>query len=212
VRPGGDGWLDLTRVLHDGHPVWPGDAPFEVAVTARIPDGSSVNLLRISGTTHLGTHVDAPWHYDDAAARLDSVPLDLLIGEALLVEVAPIDAPIEVAELPDGPLPPRLLVRTGQPDAWERFPEAFRSFSAAAIDHLAAAGVRLLGTDAPSVDALTSRDLPAHHACGRNGVTIVEGLALTAAPLGTGTLACLPLRLAAGDGAPARAAWRPDGA
>ena len=208
---GSDGWLDLTRALRDGHPVWPGDAPFEIAATARIPDGSSVNLLRFSGTTHLGTHVDAPWHYDDAAPRLDSVPLDLLIGEARLVEVAPGDAAIEVEELPTGPLPPRLLVRTGQPDAWERFPEAFRSFSAAAIDHLAAAGVRLLGTDAPSVDALTSRDLPAHHACGRNGVTIVEGLALARAPLGTGALACLPLRIAAGDGAPARAAWRPDG-
>jgi arylformamidase len=206
------GWLDLTRALHDGHPVWPGDAPFEIAATARIPDGSSVNLSRISGTTHLGTHVDAPWHYDDAAPRLESVPLDLLIGEARLIEVAPGDAPIEAEELPSGPLPARLLVRTGQPDAWERFPEAFRSFSAEAIDRLAAAGVRLLGTDAPSVDPLTSRELLAHHACGRQGVTIVEGLALTRVPLGPGTLACLPLRLVAADGAPARAAWRPSGA
>jgi arylformamidase len=204
------GWQDLTRALVDGHPVWPGDAPFEIAETARIPDGSSVNLLRIAGTTHLGTHVDAPWHYDDAAPRLESVPLDLLIGDALLVEVAPDGGAIAASELPAGPLPPRLLVRTGQPDAWQRFPDTFRSFSADAIDRLAAAGVRLLGTDAPSVDPLTSRDLAAHHACGRHGVTIVEGLALALAPLGPGTLACLPLRIDGADAAPARAAWRPD--
>ena len=202
-------WIDVTRALPSGHPVWPGDAPFELSETARIPDGSSVNLLRLTGTTHLGTHVDAPWHYDDDAPRLESVSLSLLIGPARVIEVAPGDGPIAPDELPDGPLPPRVLVRTGQPDVWEAFPERFRSFAPEAVHHLADAGVRLLGTDAPSVDALTSKELAAHHACRRTDTTILEGLALARAPLGPCDLICLPLALVGADAAPARAILRP---
>lgn len=205
-----DGWIDVTRALPSGHPVWPGDAPFELSETARIPDGSSVNLLRVSGTTHLGTHVDAPWHYDDTAPRLEAVPLATLIGDAIVLDVAPGTGPIEVGELPPGPFPPRVLVRTGQPDAWSVFPEAFRSFAPGAIAHLASEGARLVGTDAPSVDALTSTELAAHHACRDAGIVIVEGLALAEVPAGSCTLMCLPLRLVGADAAPARVLVRPN--
>lgn len=208
MTPDGPGWIDVTRALGPGHPVWPGDTRFELTETARIPDGSSVNLLRLTGTTHLGTHVDAPWHYDDEGERLDAVPLEVLMGPAVLIDVSASGGPIDAAELPGGPLPPRVLVRTGEPDAWTAFPEDFRPFSPGAIQRLSEAGVRLLGTDAPSVDALTSKDLAAHHACGRSGVTIVEGLALSRAPVGPCELICLPLSLVGADAAPARAVLR----
>lgn len=207
-----DSWIDVTRALPSGHPVWPGDAPFTLSETARIPDGSPVNLLRASGTTHLGTHVDAPWHYDDEAARFETVPLSTLIGEATVVHVEPGTHPIEVDELPAAPLRSRVLVRTGQPDAWSSFPEVFRSFTPGAIAHLARAGAILIGTDAPSVDALTSKDLAAHRACLEAGVIIVEGLALASIASGAYTLMCLPMRLVGADAAPARVLLRPVGA
>lgn len=207
-----DGWIDVTRALPSGHPVWPGDAPFTLSETARIPDGSSVNLLRASSTTHLGTHVDSPWHYDDGAPRFEAVPLSTLIGDANVVDVAAGTHPIDAAELPNGPFPARVLIRTGQPDVWTEFPEGFRSLTPAAVAHLAQAGAKLIGTDAPSVDALTSKTLAAHRACLEADVIIVEGLALASVEAGRYTLMCLPMRLVGADAAPARALLRPVGA
>lgn len=203
------GWRDATRSLPSGHPVWPGDTAFELARTARLEDGDSVNLMRASGTTHLGTHLDAPWHVDRDGARVESVPLTVLIGPGVVVDVRGGSGPVRAAELPDGALPGRVLLRTGQPDAWTSFPDAIRPLSVDAVRHLADRGARLVGTDAPSVDELDSRDLPVHHACHRAGLAIVESLALTNVPDGPCEVVCLPLKLVGADAAPARVVVRP---
>ena len=69
-------------------------------------------------------------------------------------------------------------------------------------------GVRLLGLDVPSVDAIDSRDLPTHHALAAAGVHILESLDLAAVPTGVYELIALPLRIAGGDAAPVRAILR----
>ena len=203
------GWRDATRSLPSGHPVWPGDTPFELARTARIEDGDSVNLMRMSGTTHLGTHLDAPWHVDRDGARIERVHLTVLIGPGHVLDVRFGSGPVRATELPDGPLPGRVLLRTGQPDVWTSFPASFRPLSVDAVRHLAERGVRLVGTDAPSVDAFDSRDLPAHHACLRAGLSIVESLALAEVPDGACDVICLPLKLVGADAAPTRVVVRP---
>ena len=76
---------------------------------------------------------------------------------------------------------------------------------------MAERGVRLIGTDAPSVDPLTSKDLPAHRACAAHDLTIVEGLALARVAPGRYELICLPLSLPEADASPARALLRPLG-
>jgi arylformamidase len=99
-----------------------------------------------------------------------------------------------------------VLLYTGERDEWgTEFPLAFRPLSAEAIGWLAARGVRVVGTDAPSVDALESKDLPAHHACNRAGLLIIESLALARVSPGRYELICLPLSLPTMDASPARA-------
>jgi arylformamidase len=205
----GPAWIDVSRRLPSGHPVWPGDTPFRLEPTARLAEGGTVNLSRLSGTTHLGSHLDAPLHYDDGGAAIESVPLTALIGPGLVVDLRAGDGPIAAEELPDGPLPGRVLLRTGQPDAWEAFPRHVRPLSLEAVARLAEGGVATVGTDAPSVDALDSAELPAHHACGRAGLAIVEGLALERAPAGPCDVMILPLPLVGVDAAPVRAVLRP---
>jgi arylformamidase len=102
-----------------------------------------------------------------------------------------------------------VLLRTGQPDAWQGFPTRIRPLSVEAVARLAEGGVATVGTDAPSVDALDSADLPVHHACGRAGLAIVEGLALERAPAGPCDVMILPLPLVGVDAAPVRAVLRP---
>jgi len=199
--------IDITRELSAGHPVWPGDTPFTVEQVASIEAGSSANVLQLRTTTHLGTHVDAPWHYAADGGRLRTVGLDVLVGEALVLD-APGEGPVSVDALPAGPLPPRVLLRTGQDERWEAFPD-YRRLSPALIDELARRGVRLLGTDAPSIDALDSADLPAHKACYRAGIVIVEGLELSRVAPGRYRLICLPLRIPHADASPVRAVLEP---
>jgi arylformamidase len=106
-------------------------------------------------------------------------------------------------------LPERVLFFTGQPEVWEAFPEDFEALPPEVVHLLADRGVRLIGTDAPSVDPLTSKDLPAHKACLERDVLILEGLNLQGVAEGRYELLCLPLCLPDADASPVRALLRP---
>jgi arylformamidase len=210
--------IDVTRALGTGHPTWPGDPPLTLEASARIAEGAAVNVNALHTSLHIGTHVDAPWHYDAAGARLGGVDLRRLLGEALVLDVSEGDGAIRAEQLDaaiadhggGGPLPPRVLLHTGEADDWgTTFPVGFRSLDPSAIAWLAGRGVRLVGTDAPSVDALESKDLPTHRACAEHDLTILEGLRLARVAPGRYELLCLPLSLPDADGSPVRALLRP---
>ena len=71
--------------------------------------------------------------------------------------------------------------------------------------------MRLVGTDAPSVDPYDSADLPAHRALAEAGVAILENLLLDHVPPGPYRLLALPLRLEDADASPVRALLLPPG-
>ncbi|MCS7067565.1 MAG: cyclase family protein [Meiothermus sp.] len=199
--------LDITRRIYPGVPVWPGDTPYSYQLTALIAQGDSVNVGKITTTTHLGTHLDAPWHYVDTGEKLESVPLSVLVGPCRVVDARGQKA-LSVAFLKGVELAERSLFFTGQPNDWADFPHHFMHVEPEAARYLAGQGVRLFGTDCPSVDPLTSKDLPGHKAFAQAGVYILEGLALEGVPAGTYELLALPLRLEGADAAPVRAILR----
>ncbi len=202
------GMKDITRVLHPGHPVWPGDTTFALEQSATLGEGSSVNIMKLTSTTHLGTHVDAPFHYLADGPRLAAVPLELLVGEAEVIDARgyhPVSPDVLAGH---GALPERVLFYTGQPERWEAFPEDFAPLSPELVDALAARGVRLVGTDAPSMDAFASKELPVHAAFARHDMIIIEGLNLAHVALGRFELICLPLSLPHADASPVRAVLR----
>ena len=198
--------VDITRALTTGHPNWPGDTPFKLDLTADIQLGSAVNIMALSTSTHSGNHLDAPFHYSKGGGRLATVPLDALIGDAQVIDARPGVVPELLGPFPD--LPERVLLFTGEPAHWEVFPEAFTPLTPELIHALADRGVKLVGTDAPSVDALTSKTLVAHRACLERGVTILEGLNLQSVGEGLFELICLPLSLPDADASPVRAILR----
>jgi arylformamidase len=110
--------------------------------------------------------------------------------------------------LPRQPAVPRLLLATGTASDPETFREDFAALSPGLIDYLHGAGVKLVGTDAPSVDPFASKDLPAHRRFLANDMAILEGLALERVPEGTYELIALPLRLVGFDASPVRAVLR----
>jgi arylformamidase len=78
-----------------------------------------------------------------------------------------------------------------------------------AATYLAQVGLKLVGTDYLSIDRHPSKDHPAHHILLEAGIVVVEGLDLTQVEPGEYDLACLPLRVAGADGAPARVVLKP---
>ncbi len=201
---------DVTWPVGEGIPVWPGDAPCALEWTMLRSRGASVNVAELRMSAHTGTHADGPFHVADDGARIGAAPLDAYLGPALLVDVdrgAPIDAALVGRVLAAGPVE-RVLFRTGCWTDPAVFPTAFPAPEPDAARALVEAGVRLVGTDAPSVDPYDSTELATHHVLGAGGVAILENLHLAGVPAGRWELIALPLRLADADASPVRAVLR----
>jgi arylformamidase len=174
----------------------------------RIARGDVCNLSVLVMGSHTGTHVDAPYHFLADGPRLGEVPLDRMVGEALVADLRGRDAvdasALEGVPLRDGDL---LLCLTDNSRRWEA-PEFRRDFTyltddAAAL--LVARGVRAVGMDYLSIERFGSPDFPVHRRLLGAGVFVIEGLDLRGVEAGRYTLVCLPLKFPDLDGAPARA-------
>lgn len=202
--------IDITHPLSERTATWPGDTPFSLTETARIAQGDTVNLSVIRTSPHVGTHADAPLHYDERGTAMADLSLAPFIGPAQLVALEGRRA-ITANDLRQLGLQPgleRLLVRTGSCPDLSRFYPELTYFEPDAIHYLAALGVKLIGTDAHSVDASDSKELPAHRACAQTGIHILENLRLNGVEPGEYELIALPLKLEAADGSPVRAVLR----
>lgn len=199
---------DISQVLRPDLPVWPGDTEFGFERTWKMEDGSPVNVGRMSMSTHSGTHADAPLHY--AADGLDAagMELDPYIGTCLVVDARGVRGAVDVADLPHIDSVDRVLFRT-----WDAFPHGeWRSdwlpIAPETIEWLALQGVKLIGTDAPSVDPQESKTMAAHKAVLEHEMRILEGLVLDDVPEGRYELIALPLKVAGGDAGLCRAVLR----
>jgi arylformamidase len=200
---------DISRPIHTGMPVWPGDTAAEFKLVATIPEGSSCNVGRLHLSVHTGTHADAPFHYNQTGAKIDAVPAETYVGPARVVDIRG-HATITIALLSahDFSATPRVLFKS---DTWTDpavFPATWPLLAADVPAWLGARGVKLVGLDVPSVDHRWSKDLAIHHALDAAGIVILENLNLHAVPPGIYELIALPLKIKDGDGSPVRAILR----
>lgn len=201
---------DISQPLRNGIPPWPGDTEFSFEPTARLgEDGSVVNVGRFTASCHTGTHIDAPFHFDDDGKKVHELELEIYVGIARVIEVSGAES-IGESELSEHDFDgvSRLLVKTGAWTEREVFPERIVHFRLDAAPYLASRGVRLVGTEMPSVDPIESKDLPAHHALHEHGIHILEGVVLDGVEPGGYELIALPLPLRNADGCPVRAVLR----
>jgi arylformamidase len=201
---------DVSVPLVSGMPGYPGDPPFTIEVVQRLGE-APFQLSRMSLASHTGTHVDAPAHFVAGGATIDQLPLEILLGKARVVEVGVRErverGDLEALDLRDDL---RVLLKTRMSGQLMKagFQEDHVYLSEDAALYLVQAGIKLVGFDYLSIDRFGSADFPAHHALLDAGVVIVEGLDLSGVEPGEYDMACLPLRVAGGDGAPARVVLR----
>jgi arylformamidase len=198
---------DISVSLSEGTPVYPGDPRVRIEPVTRLSCGDAANVSRITMSTHSGTHLDPPRHYSDNGISVDRIPLSILMGQALVVEIPAIKA-ITADELRRFPIrgEERLLLKTANSLFWSD-PAFCCDYSYLTPDgarFLVDSGVKLVGIDYLSVERFDG-DGDVHRILLENGVVILEGLNLGGVVGGSYELVCLPLKISEGDGAPARA-------
>jgi arylformamidase len=203
--------IDVTVPLSRDVPTFPGDPPFDIRFKHRIADGDPFNGAEVTFGTHSGTHVDAPYHFLADGATVDQLPLEILMGKARVVELRAREkierADLEALDLRDDI---RVLLKTRMSGQLRQpaFQEDFVYVTPDAATYLVQAGIKLVGIDYLSVEKFQTKDYAAHHALLGAGVVIIEGLDLSDVEPGEYDMTCLPLRIAGGDGAPARVILR----
>jgi len=163
----------------------------------------------LSFGSHTGTHVDAPKHMIEGGESVDKLPLDVLMGPAVLVGVGNQVMAVGEKELRLHELKghKRILIKTRN-SSFIRDPQFREDYTYLAPDgaeYLLSLGVKLVGVDYFSIEQFHSGHHRTHNTLLKAGVIIVEGLDLSLPAPGPYELRVLPLRLAGLDGAPARA-------
>lgn len=203
-------WIDITQPLTNEIAQFPGDTPFSYSPTFTKEETGSANIGQMTTSLHIGTHIDAPFHYDSAGKTVEQLDLDRYIGKAVVIDVSHTDK-ITAAILQEFEWEnvSRVLLRTSLSNNPKHFPDQIPYLDPDIASLLQEKGVTLIGVDIPSVDAPDSKDLETHHALYRNGINILENIMLDHVKEGLYELIALPLAIHGADGSPVRAVLRP---
>ena len=203
--------VDLSLDICDRTPTfWP-DPKTAVIPHLRI-ENLKYNITQLVMSTHLGTHLDAPFHFFDDGRTVDQLDLSKGFGPAHVLDftnkcpdgtITREDLQQHVERIGEGA---RIIIKTG----WDKqFPDD-RYFaegpgvSPDACNYLVEQKAACLALDMPTVLAADYVDV--HRALLRAEVLIIEGLAnLDTLENDHVLLVALPLRIKGRDGSPIRA-------
>ena len=206
------GWVDVSVGLRTGMPHWPGNPAVKIERTQSMELGGHSNVSSLSMGSHTGTHVDAPAHFLKGGKGIDEMPFEATNGRARVIEIRSRSA-IQRRELERHRLcrGERVLFKTANSArCWKKkaFVKDFVYLSTQAGEYLASCGLRAVGVDYLSVGGYRKNGGEVHRVLLEAGIWIIEGLDLSPVRPGRFELACLPLKIIDGDGAPARAMLR----
>lgn len=235
--------VDLTHALDQQTVYWP-TAPSTFELTelyaGKTEAGFYYSAYSLCTPEHGGTHMDAPVHFAEGAQSTDQVPLERLVGPAIVIDVrdkakADSDYRLTAADvtaweqrhgrIPAGSI---VLLQTGWSARWPdrkaylgddkpgdasnlHFPSYGAEAAAVLVNDRKVAA---LGLDTASTDYGPSSDFPVHRVMGAANVSGLENLTnLDQLPATGAWVAALPIKIAGGSGGPARViAFVPAGA
>jgi kynurenine formamidase len=233
VPPEGS-WVDLTYDFSAQTIYWPTAKPFELEVVSaqRTPAGYYYAANNFSAAEHGGTHLDAPVHFAEGKWTTDQIPIERLVGQAIVVDVQPgadssadyrVDwAAIARWEQEHGSISPNSMVffRTGWGRRWpdrtaylgtsRTGPEAvsglhFPGIDSAVAQWLVDRKVKAVGIDTPSIDYGQSSSFPTHRALFAANIPAFENVAnLNRLPARGSFVIALPMKIKGGSGGPLR--------
>jgi kynurenine formamidase len=229
--------IDLSHSFDAQTIYWPTEEGFklEKEQDGVTPAGYYYASNKFSAPEHGGTHIDAPRHFAAGANTLDQVPLDQLMGNAILIDVtkqceSSRDYLISVndfnsweqqhGQIPAGAI---VLLRTGFAKFWpdrvkymgtdERGAGAVAKLHFPGLDPAAARwlttnrSIKAIGLDTPSIDYGQSTLFESHQVLFAKNIPAFENLGdLSALPAEGFVVIAMPMKIAGGSGGPLRVA------
>jgi arylformamidase len=200
---------DISVPIRSGGLVYPGNPEIDISLQQAVAKGASANVSTIKFGSHTGTHADAARHFFDDGQPVDRIPLDRLIGPALLLAFGDDVRAIGAADLRAHDLKnhKRILLKTRNSAllSGKDFVKDYTYLAPDGAQYLVDQSVELVGIDYLSIEQFHSGHHRTHRTLLERSVVIVEGLDFSVPAAGEYQFICLPLRLEGCDGAPARA-------
>ncbi len=179
-----------------------------IFTSTRLCEQEHIRESHLMLSSHTGTHVEAPSHVFDDGKTIDQVPLQNLIGQALVADLTHVEEVISADDLApfDCARGSILLLKTRNSELLENAPFepsfVYLDTSAAVYcveQNVKAVGIDYIGIERNQPDYATRKLLFEHN------IPIIEGLRLHHVVMGYYFFICLPLHIAGLEAAPARA-------
>lgn len=177
--------IDLTLTVSQEIPSFPGSPKPRFIPWSKIKtDGYNLELLFLS--SHTGTHLDAPFHFNEKGVKIHQISPSRLISKAILMEIRKgpnqqitktdiINFEKKYKKIENGQ---SVVFLTG----WQKnlkkksFFAANPGLSTSAAKYLVSKKVNIVGIDSPSIDMGKDVKFPVHNIFSKNNVLIVENL------------------------------------
>jgi kynurenine formamidase len=225
--------VDLTYPFEESAMHWPTAAPFKLEKIneGRTPAGFWYASYNFSSSEHVGTHLDAPFHFAEGKWTTEQIPLHQLIGPAVAIDVRAQanqnpDYRLQVQDIrawekKHGRIVPGALVlmHSGWGRFWRDRKRYFGTDTPGDVANLHFPGlskeaaeflvrerrINAVGIDTPSIDYGPSRDFVVHQVLGGANKPIFENVAnLNRLPAKGATMYAIPMKIKGGSGAPLR--------
>jgi len=207
--------IDLTLTISESIPSFPGSPKPQFIHWSNLKeDGYNLELLFLS--SHTGTHLDAPYHFAKNGVKIDQIPLDRLLGKAILIKLqktkntAITKSDIILFEKNNYKIPnySSIFFYTG----WQKNLKNDNYFTEnpgldiSSAKYLTSKKVNLIGIDSPSIDLGQNTSFNVHNILSKNNILIVENLTnLNKIITKEFNFIILPLKLKDATGSPVRA-------
>lgn len=204
--------VDLTHSMHADMPVFPGSPQPSFEAVHTIPQ-HGFSQLDIHTFTHMGTHIDAPFHMVAEGKTLDELPIGQFIGKAVILNLKGLEKKrMEVEDL----IPHEekikevdfVILDLGWADKWGQpaFFQDFPCLNPEAARWLVQFDLKGIGMDTCSVDPIDAEVYQIHHTLLGKGMIIIENLTrLEEVKTEYFQFQCFPLKIKKADGCPVRA-------
>ena len=203
--------VDLTQEIDECIQVFPGSPRVSLLQWSNYETHKFASEA-IFCSTHVGTHIDAPYHFNMSGSTVEKISLDKLIVQdktkVLKIEKKD-DEIIEIDDLKNHEIMENdsILINTN----WSKNKDLDKYFSnspglsKAAANYLAEIKINLIGIDSPNIDPATDNEFSSHKIFSESNILVIENLMNLDKLLNSRfTLIALPLKLKNCSGAPIR--------
>lgn len=227
--------IDLTHDFSEESIYWPTAEEFKLVNVFQgfTDNGFFYDANKYSAAEHGGTHIDAPIHFAKGKQTVDEIPVEKLIGPAVVIDVSEKALPnpdylvnvkdftqweAKNGQIADGSI---VLLNTGYAQFWpdrvkymgtdKRGPDAVGDLHFPGLDPQAAKwlvenrNINAIGLDTPSIDYGQSTLFESHQILFKENIPAFENVAnLDKLPTKGALVIALPMKIKGGSGGPLR--------